>query len=86
MVDAFIESYQLKRVRTKHARLSVPLAAAKVGVSPIMLRMWEDGSAQPTWEQLKVIALVYRTSVTQFYMPKPKGLWKRIADAVLTER
>ena len=86
MVNALIESYQLKKVRMKHAKLSLPLAAAKIGISPLMLRMWEDGSCLPTWEQLRVIARVYRISVTQFYMPKPKGFWKRITDAVLTER
>ena len=50
--------------------LSQDEAAQKIGVSEERLRMWEEGTAEPTIKQLRKASQVYKRPLAAFYLPK----------------
>lgn len=52
-------------------RLSIPIAAKKLGVSENRLLEWESGEKSPTYTQLKNMARVYKRPVAVFYLQSP---------------
>ncbi|MFH1004933.1 MAG: XRE family transcriptional regulator [Bacteroidota bacterium] len=61
-------------------KLSVPLAAEKIGVNQEKLELWEKGDAYPTIKQLYKIAQVYKRPFALFYFPKPPKHFKLLKD------
>jgi Zn-dependent peptidase ImmA (M78 family)/transcriptional regulator with XRE-family HTH domain len=45
------------------------VAARKLGISPLVLERWEDGTEHPTIAKLKKIADVYKRPLAIFYLP-----------------
>lgn len=52
-------------------RMTIPVAAKKIGVSPEQLKAWEGGQAVPTVVQLRKAARVYGQSFAVFFLPEP---------------
>jgi Zn-dependent peptidase ImmA (M78 family)/transcriptional regulator with XRE-family HTH domain len=52
-------------------RLSLEMAAKKIGVVPARLADWEAGRTRPTIPQLRKCAHVYRRPLAAFYLPGP---------------
>ncbi len=61
-------------------KLTVELAAEKVGVKTAKLEAWEKGESFPTVKQLYKIANVYRRPFALFYFPKPPKHFKPLKD------
>jgi Zn-dependent peptidase ImmA (M78 family)/DNA-binding XRE family transcriptional regulator len=53
------------------AGFDVATAAKKAGVAPERLSAWEADEAQPTMNQLRKLAHIYRRPVAVFYLPRP---------------
>lgn len=64
----------------KTVKLSVDLAASKIGVKQETLQSWEEGEYQPTIKQLYKIAHVYKRPFALFYFPKPPSDFKPLKD------
>ena len=64
----------------KTIRLSLSLAAEKIGVKEDLLRKWEAGDALPTIKQLYRIAEVYKRPFALFYFPSPPKHFKPLKD------
>jgi len=64
----------------KGVKLSVDLAAAKIGVKEEALQSWENGNSQPTINQLFNIAKVYGRPFALFYFPEPPKHFQPIKD------
>ncbi len=61
-------------------KLSVDLAAQKIGVKMDRLESWERGEAFPTVKQLYKIANVYKRPFALFYFPVPPKHFKPLKD------
>ncbi|MEX0966713.1 MAG: XRE family transcriptional regulator [Bacteroidia bacterium] len=61
-------------------KLTVELAAEKIGVKTEKLEAWENGESFPTVKQLYKIANVYRRPFALFYFPKPPKHFKPLKD------
>ena len=64
----------------KTVKLSVDLAAHKIGVTPERLYAWEVGDDNPTIKQLYKIADVYKRPFALFYFPEPPKHFKPLKD------
>lgn len=64
----------------KTVKLSVDLAAHKIGVTPERLYAWEAGDDNPTIKQLYKIADVYKRPFALFYFPEPPKHFKPLKD------
>lgn len=64
----------------KTVKLSVQLAASKIGVKLEKLEAWEKGEAFPTVRQLYKIAGVYKRPFALFYFPSPPVHFKPLKD------
>ena len=64
----------------KTIKLSVDLAAHKIGVTPERLYTWEAGDDNPTIKQLYKIADVYKRPFALFYFPEPPRHFKPLKD------
>ncbi len=64
----------------KTVKLSVALAAQKIGVKPEKLEAWEKGEAFPTIKQLYKVANVYKRPFALFYFPVPPKHFKPLKD------
>jgi len=64
----------------KTVKLTVELAADKIGVKMEKLEAWENGESFPTVKQLYKIANVYRRPFALFYFPKPPKHFKPLKD------
>jgi Zn-dependent peptidase ImmA (M78 family) len=53
------------------AGLDLERAARKIGVKPERLAAWEAGDTQPTMNQLRKLAHIYKRPVAVFYLPRP---------------
>ncbi len=51
------------------AKISLAIAAAKVSVKPEKIEEWENGEAQPTIRQAKILANAYQRSFAIFFLP-----------------
>ena len=63
-----------------YLKLSVPLAAEKIGVNQEKLELWEKGDAYPSIKQLYKIAQVYKRPFALFYFPTPPKHFKLLKD------
>ena len=61
-------------------KLSVALAAEKIGVPAEKLTAWENGIEYPTVKQLYTIAKVYKRPFALFYFPQPPKHFKPLKD------
>ena len=61
-------------------KLSIELAAKKIGVKMERLESWEKGEAFPTVKQLYKIANVYKRPFALFYFPIPPKHFKPLKD------
>ncbi len=64
----------------KTVKLSVKLAAQKIGVKTEKLTSWENGGAFPTIKQLYKIAHIYKRPFALFYFPAPPKHFKPLKD------
>jgi len=64
----------------KTVKLSVELAAQKIGVKTEKLESWEKGEAFPTIKQLYKVANVYKRPFALFYFPVPPKHFKPLKD------
>ena len=64
----------------KTVKLSVELAAQKIGVKMDRLESWEKGEAFPTVKQLYKVANVYKRPFALFYFPVPPKHFKPLKD------
>jgi Zn-dependent peptidase ImmA (M78 family)/DNA-binding XRE family transcriptional regulator len=64
----------------KTVKLSVDLAAHKIGVTAVRLNEWEAGDEKPTIKQLYKIAEVYKRPFALFYFPEPPKHFKPLKD------
>ena len=64
----------------KTVKLSVSLAAQKIGVTPDKLESWEQGETFPTVKQLYKVANVYKRPFALFYFPVPPKHFKPLKD------
>jgi Zn-dependent peptidase ImmA (M78 family)/DNA-binding XRE family transcriptional regulator len=64
----------------KTVKLSVDLAAHKIGVTTVRLNAWEAGDDKPTIKQLYKIAEVYKRPFALFYFPEPPKHFKPLKD------
>jgi Zn-dependent peptidase ImmA (M78 family)/transcriptional regulator with XRE-family HTH domain len=53
------------------ARLTVDMAASRVGVDVTAVRAWESGGDAPTIAQLRKLGEVYKRPIVVFYLPAP---------------
>jgi transcriptional regulator with XRE-family HTH domain len=79
-VKAFITPEVLKWARERRIRLELDYAAKKLKIDPERLEAWENGTAQPTFAQLKKIAKLYKTHISIFYLPKPPTDFRPLTD------
>lgn len=61
-------------------KLTVELAAEKIGVKTEKLEAWEKGESFPTVKQLYKVANVYKRPFALFYFPKPPKHFKPLKD------
>jgi Zn-dependent peptidase ImmA (M78 family)/DNA-binding XRE family transcriptional regulator len=64
----------------KTVKLSIELAAKKIGVKPERLTTWEKGESYPTIKQLYKIANVYKRPFALFYFSAPPKHFKPLKD------
>jgi Zn-dependent peptidase ImmA (M78 family)/transcriptional regulator with XRE-family HTH domain len=64
----------------KTVKLSVDLAAHKIGTTPERLNEWEAGINKPSIKQLYKIADVYKRPFALFYFPEPPKHFKPLKD------
>jgi len=76
---AHINPKMLTWARTT-VKLSVELAAQKIGVKPEKLEQWENGESYPTIKQLYKVANVYKRPFALFYFPSPPRHFKPLKD------
>ena len=79
-VKALITPEVLKWVRERRIKLEINYAAKKLKIDPERLEAWENGTAQPTFAQLKNIARLYKTHISIFYLPKPPTDFQPLTD------
>ena len=79
-VKALITPEVLKWARERRIRLELDYAAKKLKIDPERLEAWENGTAQPTFAQLKKIAKLYKTHISIFYLPKPPTDFRPLTD------
>lgn len=61
-------------------KLSIPLAASKICVSPEKLESWESGAEFPTINQLYTICKIYRRPFALFYFSEPPIQFRPLKD------
>jgi Zn-dependent peptidase ImmA (M78 family)/DNA-binding XRE family transcriptional regulator len=61
-------------------KLSISLAASKIGVSPEKLESWENGVDLPTMNQLYTICKVYKRPFALFYFTEPPIQFRPLKD------
>lgn len=76
---AHINSEMLEWARNA-LKLSIPLAAAKICVSPEKLELWEKGNELPTINQLYTICRVYKRPFALFYFTEPPKQFRPLKD------
>ncbi len=79
-VKALITPEVLKWARERRIRLELDYAAKKLKIDTERLEAWENGTAQPTFAQLKKIAKLYKTHISIFYLPKPPTDFRPLTD------
>ena len=79
-VEALINPKVLKRVREGRINITINYAAEKIGVKPEQLEAWENDLAKPTFAQLKKIAKLYKTHLSNFYLPNPPKVIRSLTD------
>jgi Zn-dependent peptidase ImmA (M78 family) len=55
----------------KTLELDVPIAAEKLGIKEELLTDWENGTAKPSYSQLKKIGFVYKRATAVFFLEEP---------------
>jgi Zn-dependent peptidase ImmA (M78 family) len=76
---ALVTAPILEWARTQ-ARLSIPEAAARLGVKPEKLEAWESGSKHPTMKQARQMADLYDRPLGTFYLDAPPASDPPTAD------
>ncbi len=64
----------------KSSRLTVDIAAKKLGVSPERLNEWESGTLRPTINQLRKMGEVYKRPLAVFYLAEPPKTFDVMRD------
>jgi Zn-dependent peptidase ImmA (M78 family)/transcriptional regulator with XRE-family HTH domain len=76
---AHINPEMLKWARNA-LKLSIPLAAAKICVSPEKLESWENGNDLPSINHLYTISKVYKRPFALFYFSEPPKQFRPLKD------
>lgn len=61
------------RLARKSANLTQAYVAKSIGCSPYTLTSWENGQTSIPAEKLNDLMNLYGTSITEFFISKPKG-------------
>lgn len=69
-IEAMVKPEMLVWAR-ESARLDIETAAKKAQVTPERMRLWENGEARPTINQLRKLANAYKRPIAVFYLPEP---------------
>jgi Zn-dependent peptidase ImmA (M78 family) len=64
----------------KALKLSIPLAASKICISPDKLESWEKGNDLPTINQLYTICKIYKRPFALFYFTEPPKQFRPLKD------
>jgi len=64
----------------ERAKLSLDIAAMKIGRDPSVIEAWENGSMLPTISQARKAAEVYKRSLSVFYLPEPPTDFDTLPD------
>lgn len=73
-IPALINPRMLRWARNQMG-WSIKQAAQELELSPVLLRLWEQGEEQPTIERLREVCKVYNRPLAVFYLPHPPRRW-----------